>query len=135
MAIDLRPKIVDIAAYAGNTVTLSVTVPAGVADNFIWEAHVRGSREATGVPDAVWEITEPVAPGGPAYLTLSSADTSRLAGLGVAARRRDAKTGTTTVVQTYSGQWDCQARHPIDVDPVYTFVQGSLTIDLDVTRP
>lgn len=134
MAIDVRPKVVDIAAYAGNTLTIRVTVPAGVADGFIWEAHIRADRSSTGPPDATFDITQPTVPGDPGFLTLKAADSSRLAGTGVVVRRRDAKAGTTKVVQVYSGQWDCQARHPTDPDPVHTFAQGSITLDLDVTR-
>lgn len=130
--IDLRPQVVNILAYAGNTVPLTIVVPAGVADNFIWSGQLKATRDSD-VVDAEFVITEPASPGEPAYAMLSAVDTARLAGVAPMIRKRSVA-GVTMEVRSYSGEYDIQAKHPMDPDPVYTWVQGTLTIDLDVTR-
>jgi hypothetical protein len=130
--IDLTPDVVNIKAYAGNTVPILVTVPAGVADGFMWNGQLRTTRESATV-DATWIITEPVAPGDPAYCMLPAAETARLAGTGTVTRRRMSD-GTVRSIQVYSGEYDIECKHPTAPDPVHTWVQGTLTIELDVTR-
>lgn len=115
--LKVTPQRVDVAGYAGDTLTIQVTVPAGAFDGLEWHAEVRTNRDPSAPVDATFTITEPAVPGDPAYLTLSSQDTARLAQTGA-----------------YSGQWDVQVSGPGGVDPVTTLAQGTLTLPLDVTQ-
>jgi hypothetical protein len=98
----------------------------------MWNGQLRTTRESATV-DATWIITEPVAPGDPAYCMLPAAETARLAGTGTVTRRRMSD-GTVRSIQVYSGEYDIECKHPTAPDPVHTWVQGTLTIELDVTR-
>jgi hypothetical protein len=132
--IDTRPQIVDITHYGGDTLTIKVTAPESITTGMVWSAQVRANRD-TGTPvDATFVITPPV-PGGDtaAYVMLKASDCRRLIGTGAVVRKRTT-VGTLATVQSYVGVYDVQINHPTNPDPVTTLVQGSLTLDMDVTR-
>jgi hypothetical protein len=108
---------VNITHLSGDTLTISVKTPSGSMTGLEWAAQVRAT---TGDPDvaADFVITLPAAPGDPAFLVLSSDDTSRLAPDG----------------GQFSGVWDCQVSAPGGGDPVTTLCGGKLTLKPDVTR-
>jgi hypothetical protein len=130
-AISTVPETYDIKHYSGDTLILEVITSAVVVGK-VWDAELRASRDAATI-DAVFVITPPSAEGAPAFLTLSSAEVTRLtSGAPLVAKRR--ASGTTYLVKQYTGVWDCQVS--VDhSDPVTTVAQGTLTIELDVTRP
>ena len=128
--IDTTPQWVDIKHLVGDTLTIEVTAPASITDGKVWEAQIRSTRDAA-VVDASFTITPPAVSGGPAYLELSAATTRALASLGTFLREMK---GTRAVsIQRYTGEFDVQLS-VAGSDPVTTLVQGSLTLDLDVTR-
>ena len=113
-SINYRPKIVDIYGYAGDTLTLRITVTdPSLVDDGEWAAQVRQKRAQEPV-SATFVITmesETVA-----LLTLPAA--------------------TTAALQGFKGQWDCQVTQPATpTDVVRTLVQGAISFDPDVTRP
>lgn len=128
--IDTRPDQVDIIHYAGDTLTIRVEAPASLTDGMTWLAQVKASRDSATV-DAVFEITPPQTPGGPAELVLPAAVTAALGGTGQVLREMVA--GTLAAIQRYQGEWDVQVSDN-GLDPVKTLAQGTLTIELDVTR-
>lgn len=128
--LDTRPDPVDLLLYGGDTFTLTVTAPALLTDGASWSAQIRGSRDAATV-DAVFLITVPEYSGGPAYLTLDAETTTTLVNGGAIIRRRVGR--EVRAIQQYLGEWDCQVSADGD-DPVRTLVQGTITIELDVTR-
>jgi hypothetical protein len=122
-SIDTRPKVVDIAHYAGDTLTIRVNVSDVVVAGREWSAQVRALRDGT--LDAEFLIqTDELG----AWLTLPEAETRRLANGGELVR------ATRGRVLRYTGDWDVQVAPVGGGDPVTTFAQGKLTIDLDVTR-
>lgn len=134
VSIDTRPKVVDITAYGGDTLTIKVTAPVELTNGMVWNAQLRADREDATPIDATFVITLPNPPTDPAaYLVLRSADCRRLIGTGTVLRKRT-KAGTTVTVQSYTGVYDCEIKHPTNPDPVRTLVQGTLTLDMDVTR-
>jgi hypothetical protein len=110
---DTRPTVVDIDHYAGDTLSIRVTVPADVVAGRQWRAQVRTKR--TDPIFAAEFICTPDADG--ATIMLSSAACKRLAAEGV-----------------YKGFWDVQVAEPGDLDPVTTVASGQLNIHPDVTR-
>lgn len=126
------PETHDIAAYAGDTYTLEIRAEAAVTDGKDWAAEVRTSKDSP-VVDATFQITVPTVSGGPAYITLLAADTARLAGGAPVVQKRDVN-GSVRAVQQYSGVFDCQVSLA-GSDPVRTLVKGTITVELDVTRP
>lgn len=128
--IDTRPDTVDIIHYAGDTLTIRVEAPASLTDGMTWLAQIKSNREDQQV-DAVFEITPPQTPGGPAFLVLPAAVTDGLGNTGQVTREMVA--GTLASIQRYTGQWDVQVSDN-GLDPVKTLAQGSITIELDVTR-
>lgn len=129
-SLDTRPDTVDITHYAGDTLTIKVTAPDALVAGRGWTAQIRADRAATTV-DASFTITPPTVADGPAYLVLPAAESARLAGTGT--RKRVVRSGVAVLVATYSGVWDCQVADPLG-DPVTTLVQGSITIEADVSR-
>jgi len=129
--ISTIPQIVNITHYGGDTLDLKVIAEPGVADGLDWNAQIRSASESDTV-DATFTITEPAAPGDPALLRLTGAESSRLAGLTPAVQTR-APNGALMMVQKYSGVWDCQVS-AAGLDPIHTLCKGSLTIEIDVTR-
>jgi len=133
--VDTRPQIMNVSHYAGDTLTIKVTAPVEVTTGMVWNAQVRADREDATPIDASFVITPPSPGTDPAaYLVLTSADCRRLAGTGTVVRARSRRTGQMAAVQRYAGEWDCQISHATNPDPVITLVQGTLTLDLDVTR-
>jgi len=131
MALDTRPKVQDVNHYGGDTLTIKVTAPAELVDGKTWNAQVKADR-TTDVVAATFDIIPPEVPGGPAYLVLPGAIcASLIAGTPAAAVRNP--DGTTRMVSIYKGVYDCQVSLA-GLDPIRTLVQGSLTIDPDVTR-
>jgi hypothetical protein len=129
--LDTVPMRKDVAAYAGDTLTLKVVAPATLVGGMTWAAQVRSAPGAPDI-DATFSIIEPTVANGPAYLTLSSAQTS-----GLFARRatsvRKMVDGRAVETVAYTGVWDCQVSDN-GADPVRTLVRGMLTLELDVTR-
>lgn len=125
------PQQVDVAAYVGDTLTIKVIAPSTVVSGMTWDAQV---RLEPGAPDisAVFTIIPPTVANGPAYLELSSAQTSALfARHARAVRSTVAGRAVTNVV--FSGVWDCQVSDN-GTDPVRTLARGIITLEQDVTR-
>lgn len=116
--IDFRPRVIDLLTYSGDTVTIKITVPAGPINGFLWSGHVRANRSSSAVA-AQFVITPPPSPGMPAYAVLQSVSTTALGGAS----------------KTFNGEYDIQVKHPTSDDPVYTLLQGAITVSPDVTRP
>lgn len=136
--LDTRPDTVDISHYGGDTLTITVTAPESLVGGREWSAQIRTTRDAANV-DAQFVITPPAEPNGPAYLVLPASECRRLVGQAAAlmTRRTIAPRGPEVnplALGKYSGVWDCQITGPGGTDPVRTLAQGSITIDLDVTR-
>lgn len=117
VAVSTVPARYDITCYGGDTLRLEVILAAGYADGFDWNAQVRQSRAAD-VMAAVFTITEPTAPGEPAYLMLPGAVTLGL---------------TEDGDRRFEGFWDVQVSDA-GSDPVTTLVQGAFRVEADVTR-
>ena len=107
--VTLRPKTVNIAGYAGDTLTIRIHVsdPEYVA-GAVWTAQVRDDHAGPVVAtfNVVMEDAQT------AILTLAAEDTAELG--------------------VFSGVWDVQAAQ--DPDPVRTLAQGAVTLAADVTR-
>lgn len=129
--IDTRPQVVDIIHYAGDTLTIEVTAPDALVSGKTWNAQVRSTRDSA-VIAATFQVTPSTGPGVPTYLTLDSATCASLAGTqGLMARSMEA--GVLNAVMRFTGVWDVQISDA-GSDPVRTLAQGTLTIELDVTR-
>lgn len=131
--LNFVPATEDIKAYGGDSVSIEIKAPALITDDMEWHAEVRSAKDSP-VVDATFIITPPVVSGGPAYILLSSVDTARLSGTAPVVTRRTPE-GVTRSIQLYEGVYDCQVRPVVGVDPVTTLVKGTITIELDVTRP
>lgn len=130
-SVSTVPTVVDIVTYAGDTFDLEVRAAAEVTDGKQWSAEIRADRASAPV-DATFVITEPTEPGGSAYLRLTAADSARLA-RGAPVVQKRMPDGSTRAVQQYSGVYDCEVSLA-GSDPVRTLVQGTIKIELDVTR-
>lgn len=128
--LDLRPQVVDVYGYAGDTLEIILIVPTSYIAGRTFKAQVRPAAGSTTL-DAEFVITEPVEVNGPAYLRIPSAVTRSLVDSG-GALVRVRNEGTTRSVMRYAGVWDCQLSLG-GLDPVRTVVKGALSIDLDVT--
>lgn len=120
------PMVVDVHHYSGDTLSLLVEIPAAVVAGRDWDAQVRSSRDAL-TPDADFVII----PGGTAdqwILQLPGATVTELVDTKGVVVRVDGKQ-----VTRYVGVYDAQISVG-GLDPIQTVVQGTLTIDLDVTR-
>jgi hypothetical protein len=126
--LDTRPDTVDINHYAGDTLTLAIRAPSSYVAGRVWSASVRSTRSAATI-DASFSVIVPTVTDGPAYITLSSADTALLGNMGIMVPGAGGLS-----VKTYTGVWDVQVKHPSG-DPVSTLVQGIIKIEADVTRP
>jgi hypothetical protein len=129
--LDLRPQVVDVNGYAGDTLEIAVVVPTTYINGRTFSAQVR-PVVGSDVLSATFEITEPVEPNGPAFLRLPSAVTRALVETG-GARVRTRELGITTNIMRFSGVWDCQLSLN-GGDPVRTVAKGALYIDMDVTE-
>lgn len=130
-SVSTVPTVVDIVTYAGDTFDLEIRAAAEVTDGKQWNAEIRADRDAAPV-DATFAITVPTESGGPAYLRLTAADSARLA-RGAPVVQKRMPDGSTRAVQQYSGVYDCEVSLA-GSDPVRTLVQGTIKIELDVTR-
>ena len=129
--LDVRPKIVDVFGYAGDTLTVGVIAPESLVAGKQWDAQVRLTPNDTEV-QATFEIVPPVSPGGIATVTLPSEVTRALAQAGTTVMKK--KIGTRSInVQVFEGVWDCQVSNAGD-DPIRTLVRGAVMIELDITR-
>jgi len=120
------PMVVDVHHYGGDTLNILVVVPAAVIAGRDWDAEVRANREAVDV-DATFDVLV----GNTAdewYLQLPGAVVSELLATKSVVVRVDGKP-----VTRYVGVYDAQVS-AAGLDPIQTLVQGTLTIDLDVTR-
>lgn len=128
--LDLRPQIVDVYGYAGDTLEIHMVVSTNYIAGRTFKAQVRpsvGSAELS----ATFVITEPTEPNGPAILTLPSDVTRQLVqGAGQLVRVRNE--GITYNVLRFTGVWDCQLSLA-GSDPVRTMAKGALYVDMDVT--
>ena len=133
-AIDVRPQVVDISAYACDTLSFTVNVSDGFADGKEWHGEIRAVR-GQAVADAEFTITPQT---GGAVVSLSAAQTRALAEAGVVVQSappsRYGATPQAAAVVRYTGEWDVQISQG-GADPVTTLAQGSITIDMDVTDP
>lgn len=130
-ALDATPDVVDVAGYAGDTLTISVTVPTDYIAGRVFTAQVRSTADA-GVVDADFVITAPTVVDGAAFLVLPASETARLvqgAPLG-----RATLGGRTVTGNVYEGAWDVQLAPVGGGDPVKTLARGKLTVAGDVTR-
>ena len=120
------PMVVDVHHYGGDTLNILVVVPAAVIAGRDWDAEVRANREAETV-DATFDVIV----GNTAdewYLQLPGSVVSELLATKAVVVRVDGKP-TTRYVGVYDAQVSANGS-----DPIQTLVQGTLTIDLDVTR-
>lgn len=131
--ISTLPTVVDVTHYGGDTFTLEIKAAPEVTEGQVWNADIKLSRDSD-IIDASFTIVPPPAGGGSAYATLSSVDSARLVGEAAVVTRR-APSGALLSIKKYVGVWDCQVSHPVNPDPVRTLVQGSFSIEVDVTRP
>lgn len=135
--LDTRPQVVDIYHYAGDTLTIRVTAPAGVIAGMVWTGQIRSARDASAI-DAEFLIT-PDETGAsvvlPAAISASLASTGAVLS-GAALRRADPQPWSQkiTALQRYIGVYDVQVSGPGGAEPVRTLVQGTLTLDMDVSR-
>jgi hypothetical protein len=116
VALRAVPDVVDITAYAGDTLTIEIVDATGYSDGLDWNAQIRADRTSSTI-DATFTVTPPVSPGLPAFLVLSAAVSRTLIGS----------------LTEYKGVWDCQVSDAGN-DPVTTLVQGTFTLMTDVTR-
>jgi hypothetical protein len=128
--LDTRPESVDVLAYAGDTLELTVVAPGSLVTGKTWKADVKATTDAVAI-DASWDITPPVANGGPAFITLDSATTRLLASMGTQTRAKN-RAGKVVDVIRYTGVFDVQISLA-GSDPVRTLLKGTLAIDQDVT--
>lgn len=106
--VDLRPDTVNLDGYAGDTLTLRVTVAdPTLVEGGTWLAQVKADHESAAV--AAFTVTPEEA--GSALLTL------------------DAET-TTTLGGGFVGQWDVQ----VTTDTVRTLVRGKLSLAFDISQ-
>ena len=107
-SIDLRPQTVDVAAYAGDTISFQVNVSdPTLIEGAAWSAQVRAKRASEEVA-AAFVVTPN---GSSATLTLDAT--------------------TTGTLGAFKGAWDVQVDQG---GVVTTLVQGAFTLDQDVTR-
>lgn len=134
--LDTRPQGVAIHGYAGDTLTLTIVTDVDYS-TYTWSGEVR-TDHADGVADATFSfgVQTPVSTKFHTPATLTAADTRGLADL---IPEDDlppvyTKSGTSDVsvsTQQYNGLWDIQVTAP--GGEVTTLVQGTITIDADVT--
>ena len=130
--LDFTPKVVNLKCHAGDTASFRVFASTAFVAGRVWTAQVR-SASGSALVDATLQVVPPTVTDGPAYLTLTSADSARLAamGNGVQVMRL---TGGGEAPVLYSGVWDCQVAPVGGGDPTNTVAHGSVTISGDVTR-
>jgi hypothetical protein len=115
------PGVVNFNHYAGDTLTFQVRMDTSAIAGRVWSGQVRRTGASAAV-DAVLLITPPTVTDGPAQVTLTAADSARLAA---------SMSGTT---MKYTGVYDVQLGPAGGGDPVTTVARGTITISADVTR-
>lgn len=126
------PNVVNVRHYGGDTLYIYVKAPPELTDAKEWSAQVRANRLAT-VVDATFTITPSAGAGLPTTLMLPAAVVRDLLDDATQIRVKDSA-GQYAMVMRYQGVWDVQIAAAGGTDPVQTLAQGTLTIDLDVTR-
>lgn len=128
--LDLRPQVVDVYGYAGDTLEIAVIVPTHYINGRNFDAQVRPVVGSDTV-SASFVVVPPEEVNGPALLQLPSDVTRALVESGgTRVRLRDG--GVTFEVMRFTGVWDCQLSMA-GLDPVRTIVKGALYIDMDIT--
>lgn len=131
--LSTMPEVVDIEHYGGDTLNITVNIPWSLAEGKTWTAQVRSAKTPTAAVDATFTCTAPTGEGAMGTLVLPASETQRLAlELGSLVQVRGSRSSDpVTLIQRYVGVWDVQIAAG---GSVRTLAQGSLTIDLDVTR-
>lgn len=134
--IDTRPQGIALMGYAGDTLPLTIVTDFDYS-TYTWSGEVRKDH-ADAVVDAEFVIgaTVPVSTKFHTPVYLSAASTRALADLSPTDDLPPTytKSGTSDIavsVQQYSGVWDIQVEL---AGVVTTLVQGTITIDADITR-
>lgn len=138
--IDTRPQGLELKGYSGDTLSFNIVTDYDYT-TWAFSGEVR-SNHTDDVTDAVFTIGTTVPGTAPSTWTtpvaLSATATKALADLVVESPVVPAevvKIGavefTKSSVPTYSGVWDIQVKLG---DVVKTLVQGTITIDQDITR-
>lgn len=128
-ALSVVPETVDLAAYAGDTITVRVTaVDPSLVEGLAWAAQVRSEADDV---QADFSITPPGPGGSTAYLTLTGAQTEAM--VAAAATRVSQVSGKAIARAKFTGAWDVQVS-AAGADPIRTLARGKFTVDLDVTR-
>lgn len=115
-SLNLEPTRVDIRGYAGDTLSLQVTFPAGLVGTRQWTAQVRAGRTDQAVL-ATFTVTAGTTADDPVTLILPAATTSQLC-----------------ASETWQGVWDVQLAPGAGGDPTQTIAHGDLSLLKDVTR-
>ena len=113
--INLVPRWVDVALYAGDGATIRVTVNGGDISSGEVKAQIRGKRDDADVAEEfdVDHVTEP----GAALLRLTGEQTANL---------------VNGHPSGFMGAWDMQWTG-VGLEPI-TLIQGKVTVINDVTR-
>lgn len=134
--IDARPQGVELKAYAGDTFSFKIITDVDYS-TYTWTGQIR-SIHSDQVVDASFDFSVPVLVEGKweTFVTLSADSSQALADLVVEPPVTPSilnvgKPSTKTSVNTYNGVWDIQVKTG---EVVKTLVQGTITVDEDVTR-
>jgi uncharacterized protein with LGFP repeats len=119
------PMVVNVHHYGGDTLSVRIVVNDATVAGRDWDAQIRKTQDAEEI-DATFDIV----PGAMDewFLVLPGAVVSDLLATKSTVVRVDGKP-----VTRYIGVYDAQVSDA-GSDPIQTFVQGTMTIDLDVTR-
>jgi hypothetical protein len=137
--IDTRPQGVALKAYAGDTLAFNIITDTDYT-TYAWSGQVRASHDNSGTVvdvdgDAEFDFGTTTAGTGDNVgkwvtpVSLSSASTRALADTVI--ENPTPSTADAPSLQTYSGVWDIQVSLG---GVVQTLVQGTITVDADVTR-
>lgn len=135
--IDARPQGVELKAYAGDTFSFKIITDVDYT-TYTWTGQIRSDHPDQEV-DASFTFGTPESAAGKweTVVTLSADSTQALADLVVeppvtpSILNVGGAASTLTSVNTYKGVWDIQVMFN---EVVKTLVQGTITVDEDVTR-